>query len=211
MYLERPPNTEVIGQQKKNGDHSNHIIVKNTRKSPGDLRKLSITQFLLKDQQLTLVWKICEEWKNYIFTLREFFTSSLIGVFFHWSQCDSKSPEVSSTFLSILVDLNSSGVWMVLIFFFDFPILNSWYSVYCQYLFWHFLSRWYYFVLLLKETQILSWGFLLFVMSLSFCVQFPSFVTWSSRTVVFLPIFVFYILDRCFLVCRYYYYYYYYN
>ena len=32
---------------------------------------------------------------------------------FHWSMNDSKSPQVSKTLFSILVDLNSAVVWMV--------------------------------------------------------------------------------------------------
>ena len=33
------------------------IIIKNTEKSPGDLRRLAVTQTSLKDHQLTLMWK----------------------------------------------------------------------------------------------------------------------------------------------------------
>ena len=34
-------------------------------------------------------------------------------MFFHWSLNDSKSPKVSRTLLSILLDLNNAVVWMV--------------------------------------------------------------------------------------------------
>ena len=42
------------------GDHSNYYIIKNgqnTEKSPGDLRRLAVTQTPVKDHQLTLMWK----------------------------------------------------------------------------------------------------------------------------------------------------------
>ena len=41
-----------------NGDHPNYNIIEkslNTLKSPGDLRRLAVTQTLLKDHQLTLM------------------------------------------------------------------------------------------------------------------------------------------------------------
>ena len=34
-------------------------------------------------------------------------------MFFHWSLCDSKSPQVSRTLLSILAVLNNAVIWMV--------------------------------------------------------------------------------------------------
>ena len=43
------------------GDHPNYYIIendKNTEKSPGDLRRLAVTQTPVKDHQLTLMWKI---------------------------------------------------------------------------------------------------------------------------------------------------------
>ena len=42
------------------GDHPNYSIIENgqnTEKSPGDLRKLAVTQTPVKDYQLTLMWK----------------------------------------------------------------------------------------------------------------------------------------------------------
>ena len=42
------------------GDHPNNSIVENgqnTEKSPGDLRRLAVTQSPMKDHQLTLIWK----------------------------------------------------------------------------------------------------------------------------------------------------------
>ena len=42
------------------GDHPNYYIVENgqnTEKSPGDLRKLAVTQSPIKDHQLTLMLK----------------------------------------------------------------------------------------------------------------------------------------------------------
>ena len=47
---------------------------------------------------------------------------------YHWSLCDSKSPQVSRTLLSILVDHNNAVVWMVstcpLIFMSSNPCIN---------------------------------------------------------------------------------------
>ena len=43
------------------GDHSNYSIIEigqNTEKSPGDLRRLAVTQTSVKDHQLTLMWKL---------------------------------------------------------------------------------------------------------------------------------------------------------
>ena len=36
-----------------------------------------------------------------------------LALVFHWSLCDSKSPRVSRTLLSILTDLNNAIVWIV--------------------------------------------------------------------------------------------------
>ena len=46
------------------GDHPNYSIIEvsqNTEKSPGDLRRLAITQTPVKDHQLMLVLKTCKE------------------------------------------------------------------------------------------------------------------------------------------------------
>ena len=46
------------------GDHPNDSIIENgqnTEKSPGDLRKLAVTQTPVKDHQLTLLWKTLKE------------------------------------------------------------------------------------------------------------------------------------------------------
>ena len=48
------------GSKKMSGDHPKYCIIEiglNTEKSPGDLRKLAVTQTTVKDPQLTLVWK----------------------------------------------------------------------------------------------------------------------------------------------------------
>ena len=42
------------------GDHPNDSIIEdgqNTEKSPGDLRRLAVTQTPMKNHQLTLMWK----------------------------------------------------------------------------------------------------------------------------------------------------------
>ena len=53
---------EELKISKKNRNHQYYSIAEkgqNTDKSPGDLRKITITQIPLKDQQLKLVWKFC--------------------------------------------------------------------------------------------------------------------------------------------------------
>ena len=50
--------TGGLGSWKTSGDHPNYSIVKNgqnTEKSPGDLRRLAVTQTPVKDHQLTLM------------------------------------------------------------------------------------------------------------------------------------------------------------
>ena len=52
--------TGRLGNKKPSGDHPYCSIVKicqNTEKSLGDLRRLAVTQTLVKDHQLTLVLK----------------------------------------------------------------------------------------------------------------------------------------------------------
>ena len=51
-------NIGAIGNQRKNWDHQDCMIVEinqNTQKSPGNLRKLGVTQTPVKDNQQTLV------------------------------------------------------------------------------------------------------------------------------------------------------------
>ena len=46
------------------GDHPNYYIIENgqnTEKSPGDLRRLAVTQTPVKNHQLTLIWKTLTE------------------------------------------------------------------------------------------------------------------------------------------------------
>ena len=48
------------GSWRTGGDHPNDSTVENgqnTKKSPGDLRRLAVTQTPVKNQQLTLMWK----------------------------------------------------------------------------------------------------------------------------------------------------------
>ena len=52
--------TEGFGSWRTNGDHPNYSSienVQNTEKSPGDLRRLYVTQTPVKDHQLMLMWK----------------------------------------------------------------------------------------------------------------------------------------------------------
>ena len=49
-----------FGSWRPSGDHPNNSIIEddqNTEKSPGDLRRLVVTQSPVKDHQLTLMWK----------------------------------------------------------------------------------------------------------------------------------------------------------
>ena len=50
--------TEGFGNKRVSGHHLNYIIVEiaqNTKKSPGDLRRLAVTKTPMKDHQLTMV------------------------------------------------------------------------------------------------------------------------------------------------------------
>ena len=50
--------TGGLGSWRTSGDHPNYTIIENsqnTEKSPGDLRRLAVTQTPVKDHQLTLM------------------------------------------------------------------------------------------------------------------------------------------------------------
>ena len=52
--------TKGLRDKRMSGDHPNYSvveIVQNTEKSPGDLRRLGVTQSPVESYQLTLVWK----------------------------------------------------------------------------------------------------------------------------------------------------------
>ena len=52
--------TGGIGNQRKNQDYADHgidEISSATQKSPGDLKRLVVTQTRVKDNQLKMVWK----------------------------------------------------------------------------------------------------------------------------------------------------------
>ena len=52
--------TQGFRNKKTGGEHPNYNIVdlgQNTKKSPEDLRRLTVTQSPVKDHQLTLMWK----------------------------------------------------------------------------------------------------------------------------------------------------------
>ena len=56
--------TGGLGSWRMRGDHPNYYIIENgqnTEKSPGDLRRLAVTQTSGKDHQLTLMWKTLKE------------------------------------------------------------------------------------------------------------------------------------------------------
>ena len=51
--------TGGLGNNGTSEDHPDYSIIKigqNTKKSPGDLRRLAVTQIPVKDYQLTLIW-----------------------------------------------------------------------------------------------------------------------------------------------------------
>ena len=53
-----------LENNRTSGDNSNYCIIEisqNTEKSPGDLKRLAVTQIPVKDHQLTLMWKILKE------------------------------------------------------------------------------------------------------------------------------------------------------
>ena len=55
--------TGGLRNKRTSGDHPNYCIIEigqNTEKSPGDLRRLTVIQAPLKDNQLKLVWKTLE-------------------------------------------------------------------------------------------------------------------------------------------------------
>ena len=52
--------TGGLGNKRTSGDHPNYSIIvisQNTEKSPGDLRRLAVTQTLVRNHRLTVVWK----------------------------------------------------------------------------------------------------------------------------------------------------------
>ena len=48
--------TGGLGNNRSSGCHSNYRIVKNTEKSPGDLRKLGVSQTPVRNHRLKLIW-----------------------------------------------------------------------------------------------------------------------------------------------------------
>ena len=56
--------TRGLGNKRTSGENLNYSIAEigqNTNKSPGDLRRLVVTQTPVKDHQLILVWKTFKE------------------------------------------------------------------------------------------------------------------------------------------------------
>ena len=56
--------TGGLGSWQTSGDHPNYSIIENdqnTEKSPGDSRRLAVTQTPVKDPQLMLMWKTIKE------------------------------------------------------------------------------------------------------------------------------------------------------
>ena len=56
--------TGGLGSRRTSGDHPNYSIIENGQnieKSPGDLRRLAVTQTPVKNHRLTLMWKTLKE------------------------------------------------------------------------------------------------------------------------------------------------------
>ena len=56
--------TRGLGNKRTSGDHPNYSIIENgqnTVKSPGDLRRLAVTQTPVKNHQQKLMWKTLKE------------------------------------------------------------------------------------------------------------------------------------------------------
>ena len=94
-------------------DHPNYSSIKisqNTEKSPGDLKRLAVTQTQVKDHQLTVVWKTQRSKMKIIFTnpsfregydTRSIFKRSLTGLnsefSFSYTSCLIKAEELSQS------------------------------------------------------------------------------------------------------------------
>ena len=64
-----------LRNKKASGDHRNYSIIENghnTKKSPGDLRRLAVTQTPVRNHQLTLEWKILKRTKWLVLILLNF-------------------------------------------------------------------------------------------------------------------------------------------
>ena len=60
-----PPQKKTGGMRiQENRDHLDHNIGKVGEKSPGDLRRLAVTQTPVKDHQQTLMWKTLKDKHN---------------------------------------------------------------------------------------------------------------------------------------------------
>ena len=67
---------------------------------------------LIIDRLVSLVWLSVDYYYCYLFTHYSFSNQHKLMVF-HWRLSDSRSPQVSSTLLSILAVFNNAIVWMV--------------------------------------------------------------------------------------------------
>ena len=97
-----------VGNKRTSEDHPNYSIVEigqNSKKSPGDLRRLTVTQTPVENPQLLL-----------LFIFLASFSYQLTLVVFNWNLSGCKSPQVSRTLLSTLADLSNAEVWVISIF-----------------------------------------------------------------------------------------------
>ena len=56
--------TRGLGNKRTRGNHPNYCIIEigqNIKKSPGDVRRLTVTQTPVKNHQLTLMWKTLKD------------------------------------------------------------------------------------------------------------------------------------------------------
>ena len=72
-----------LRNKRTSGDHPNYNIIEssqNTEKSPGDLRRLAVTQTPVRNHRLTLMWKT---WKGVTSIKIIMIISIFTGIFFH--------------------------------------------------------------------------------------------------------------------------------
>ena len=78
--------TEGLGNKRTSGDHPNYSITEigqDTEKSPGDLRKLTVTHTPVKDHQLTLRCPWCNGYRLREWTRQHEFKSWMRLIAFH--------------------------------------------------------------------------------------------------------------------------------
>ena len=96
--------------QRKNRDHTDHSIAKigrNTEKSPGDLKRLAVTQILVKYYQQILVRKICKE---YNYNNNKILERKLIHANRPTNECPTYDTEQSDGEAPVMLEFGECGV-----------------------------------------------------------------------------------------------------